>query len=177
MDTTTLDRADRETTELLSQYFDVGDEADENPAGGDLSDPTTIAIAAMAAARANGASDAAMVAAGIRAVAMSGGGDGARIDSDRIAEQLLKWRVGTTRTTDRGQVYDYTKHLIRESPHCCRHAIDRGPYYRVHRAVVCSDECTERYAKAEPQTATAPYGVCDHCFLWLPATGVCGNCD
>jgi hypothetical protein len=99
---------------------------------------------------------------------------GGYIESERIAEV---WYAQKLKRNSWDNSLSYVQFVLREAPHVCRNGERVGKYfvYRAHVEVECSARCKAKGSHGVHVERPAEY--CSHCFLQLPATGVCGNCS
>ncbi len=99
---------------------------------------------------------------------------GGYIESERIAEI---WYAQKLKTNSWDNSLSYVQYVLRESDHVCRRGERVGKYfvYRVHAEAQCSPSCNAK--THHNQHVELPAKFCTSCFLQLPATGVCGNCQ
>ena len=107
--------------------------------------------------------------------------DGGWVDSDRIVKVVWEGRVSRWEREggirpDQKQTNDYTKFVLREAAHFCRHALDHHSMRLLHIEAECSELCKRKYLPYS-RRYDHNHGTCPSCFLRLPATGVCGNCS
>lgn len=72
--------------------------------------------------------------------------------------------------------FTYVQFCLRETPHICRHTIGERKY-RVHSALVCSEECDEKFAHT-PDRPAVPSRACPSCGIHAPLSlQSCDFCD